>query len=74
MTPDPAAVAALRIAGCPWSLGIDGDPARSPSPGLGDDTGVTTPVQPESATERPNVEDGVDAALDALATEGRNAE
>ena len=25
MTPDPAAVAALRVMACPWSLGIDGE-------------------------------------------------
>lgn len=25
MTPDPAAVAALRFMGCPWSLGLPGE-------------------------------------------------
>ena len=52
MTPHPAAVAALRVAACPWTwLHVDGDPARSSSPGLGNDAGVTTPVGSSEATE-----------------------
>ena len=51
MTPHPAAVAALRVAACPWSLQIVGEVPTLPSPGLGNHKGVTTPVGSSEGTE-----------------------